>query len=222
MGSRRPRRCRCPRGSPGRSAGRRSSTLPGAGAKPRSGSSALTRASIACPRAAGGSPSSRPPAATWSCSLTRSRPVVASVTGCSTWRRVLTSRKARRSLLGLIEELDGADVAVPGRRDQVDRGAPQRHLLLRRPAPATPTPRSASGCGAGPSSRARRPPRPCRSRRDHLHLDVARAGHEPLHQHARVAEGPPGLGARPLEGGQQLGLRVHAPDPAARRPRRPP
>ena len=70
-----------------------SSTVPGAGAKPRSTSSALTRASIACPRAAGGSPSSRPPAAMWICSFTRSRPVAASVTGCSTWRRVLTSRK---------------------------------------------------------------------------------------------------------------------------------
>ncbi|SKZ40429.1 Uncharacterised protein [Mycobacteroides abscessus subsp. abscessus] len=37
---------------------------PGAGAKSRSGSSALRRASIAWPRSAGGSPSSRPPDAT--------------------------------------------------------------------------------------------------------------------------------------------------------------
>ncbi len=72
-----------------------SSTLPGAGAKPRAGSSALSRASIACPRSAGGSPSSRPPVATWIWSLTRSAPVVISVTGCSTCRRVLTSRKAK-------------------------------------------------------------------------------------------------------------------------------
>ena len=42
---------------------------------------------------AAASPSSRPPSATCSCSLTRSRPVVASVTGCSTCSRVLTSRK---------------------------------------------------------------------------------------------------------------------------------
>ena len=33
-----------------------------------------------------------PPAAMRNCSATRSRPVVSSVTGCSTWRRVFTSR----------------------------------------------------------------------------------------------------------------------------------
>ena len=47
--------------------GSRSSVMrPGAGANPRAGSSAFSRTSIAWPRAGGGSPSSRPPAATWS------------------------------------------------------------------------------------------------------------------------------------------------------------
>ena len=84
---------------------------------------------------------------------------------------------------------------------QVDRAPRRSASPAPRPAPATPTPRSASGCAAGPSSRARRPPRRSVVVGDHLHLDVARAGHEPLHQHARVTERPPGLGARPLEGG---------------------
>ena len=42
-----------------------------------------------------GSASSLSPPATWSCSRTRSMPVVSSVTGCSTCSRVLTSRKAK-------------------------------------------------------------------------------------------------------------------------------
>ena len=43
-----------------------SSTRPGEGAKSMAGSSAFSRASMAWPAAGGGSPSSRPPAATWS------------------------------------------------------------------------------------------------------------------------------------------------------------
>ena len=73
---------------------------PGDGEKPRPGSSALRRTSMAWPRDGGGSPSSRPPAATWSCSRTRSVPVTSSVTGCSTCRRVLTSMNENRSLSG--------------------------------------------------------------------------------------------------------------------------
>ena len=67
---------------------------PGAGAKSRSGSSAFNRASTAWPASAGRSPSSLPPAAMCSWALTRSRPVVSSVIGCSTCSRVLTSRNA--------------------------------------------------------------------------------------------------------------------------------
>ncbi|CAM5431261.1 hypothetical protein SGRIM128S_08675 [Streptomyces griseomycini] len=71
------------------------STVPPEGRKPRAGSSAQTRASIAwpvsrmsaCPNGSGS------PAATRSCHSTRSSPVISSVTGCSTWRRVFISMK---------------------------------------------------------------------------------------------------------------------------------
>ena len=82
---------------PGR---RNRSILPGAGAKPLSGSSAQSRSSTECPLGAGGSPSRAPPRATWSWSLTRSAPVTISVTGCSTWSRALTSMKEKASALG--------------------------------------------------------------------------------------------------------------------------
>ena len=86
-------------------------------------------------------------------------------------------------------------------------------------APQRPAPGPASSAGDADSSisfwlrrwieQSRTPTRPGGAVvvGDDLHLDVARAGHEPLHQHARVAERPPGLVARPLEGRQQLGLR---------------
>ena len=77
-------------------AGRSSKAIrPGDGAKSRSGSSALSRASTACPLSAGCVPSSRPPDATCSCAFTRSMSVVISVIGCSTCSRVLTSRNAK-------------------------------------------------------------------------------------------------------------------------------
>ena len=98
---------------------------PGAGAKPRAGSSALRRTSIAWPRGGGGSPSSRPPAAMWSCSRTRSAPVTISVTGCSTWSRALTSMNEKRSRLGLVEELGGARAAVAGRAREPHGGLRQ-------------------------------------------------------------------------------------------------
>ena len=84
-----------------------SSTVPGAGAKSRSGSSALSRASIAWPDGGGGSPSRRPPPATWSCSFTRSSPVVISVTGCSSLEARGHLEKREGLLVGLVEELDG-------------------------------------------------------------------------------------------------------------------
>ena len=67
---------------------------PGQGANV-AGSSAVTRHSMACPSKAhvvlvNGSGS---PAAIRICSRTRSIPVTISVTGCSTWMRVFTSRK---------------------------------------------------------------------------------------------------------------------------------
>ena len=61
----------------------------------RAGSSAQIRASTACPvRVMSSWPKgSGSPAATRSCHSTRSRPVISSVTGCSTWRRVFISMK---------------------------------------------------------------------------------------------------------------------------------
>ena len=103
---------------------------PGEGEKSRPGSSALRRTSMAWPRGGGGSPSSVPPAATWSCSRTRSAPVTASVTGCSTWRRVLTSMKENLPLVGLVEELDGGGALVAG----LEREPRRRTRRARAPA----------------------------------------------------------------------------------------
>ena len=73
---------------------RTNSILPPCGTKPSNGSSAVIRSSMAAPdeRIAPCANGSRSPAATRSWSATRSRPVTASVTGCSTWRRVFISR----------------------------------------------------------------------------------------------------------------------------------
>ena len=60
--------------SPGPLGSRNISTRPGVGANPSAGSSAFRRASIAWPLGWGGSPSRRPPAATWSWSLTQVEP----------------------------------------------------------------------------------------------------------------------------------------------------
>ena len=88
--SRRSRRARrCPPGS------RYAVMRPGAGRKPRATSSALIRHSIAWPRRTTSSWASESgsPAAMSICSRTRSIPVTASVTVCSTWMRVFISRK---------------------------------------------------------------------------------------------------------------------------------
>ena len=69
--------------------------VPGDGMKPFAGSSAFTRTSIEWPICCTSScvNESGSPAATRSCSATRSRLVTSSVTQCSTWRRVFISRK---------------------------------------------------------------------------------------------------------------------------------
>ena len=89
----------------------------------------------------GGSGSRRPPSATCSCSSTRSRPVVASVTGCSTCRRVFISRKKNVAVL-VGHELDGARAGVAdrarppaGRRRTACRACPE---CVRRAATAPP------------------------------------------------------------------------------------
>ena len=80
--------------TPGPSGGRKRVIVPGAGAKSRAGSSALSLISSACPRR-GARPVSESgsPAATRSCSRTMSMPVTSSLTGCSTWRRAFSSMK---------------------------------------------------------------------------------------------------------------------------------
>ena len=74
----------------------------------------------------------RSPAATRNCHSTRSRPVIISVTGCSTCRRVFISMKKNGAVLRR-DELDrsGADIADrlgrrDGRRAHLPRGA-RRH-----------------------------------------------------------------------------------------------
>ena len=100
---------------------------------------AAPRSNVRC--AAGGSASSRPPSATCSCSSTRSSPVVSSVTGCSTCRRVFISRK-KKSPCVVGHELDGARAGVadrlggqPGGLEQL--GAHARECV-RRAATAPP------------------------------------------------------------------------------------
>ena len=111
-------------------AGRRNQRIrPGAGANWLSGSSALRRASMAWPDAAGGSPPRRPPRATSIWSLTRSSPVVSSVTGCSTWSRAFTSMKYQRPRLRRVQELDRAGARVPGPPAQLGRRPPDLGLL---------------------------------------------------------------------------------------------
>src|SRR5665647_578327 len=74
--------------------GKRSRVIrPGHGRNPAGTSSPLIRNSIECPRPATSVYPSGSPAAIRSCSRTRSTPVISSETGCSTCRRVLTSRK---------------------------------------------------------------------------------------------------------------------------------
>ena len=85
--------------TPGPAGSRSVVTVPGAGRKPRPGSSPLMRNSMACPRGVGSSVKrSFSPSAMRNCSRTRSMPAVSSVTGCSTCSRVLTSRKRDRAV----------------------------------------------------------------------------------------------------------------------------
>ena len=105
------------------------------------------------------------PAATASCAATMSTPVTSSVTGCSTWMRVLTSRKdhapvsasTTNSTVPAPDVAKGVGRARP--RPRRGRGAPRRRRARRAP------PRPASGSGAGPSSPAPRGGRRRRGRR---------------------------------------------------------
>ena len=104
------------------------------------------------------------PDATRNCHSTRSCPVIASVTGCSTCSRVFISmnqmRSARQPRRAVGDELDRA------RADIIDRLSPpsppprRSPRAWRRPCRARAPPRSPSGDGAGASSRARTGGRP--------------------------------------------------------------
>ena len=89
-----------------------------------------------------------------SCAATRSSPVTASVTGCSTCRRVFISRNQKLAV-GVEQELDGAGAdVVDGARPRRSR-PPTSAGAGRRRRPATGTPRRSSGGGAGSSTPAR-------------------------------------------------------------------
>ena len=178
------------------------------GIKPRLGGVAVDRARRVC---ASGSLS---PAATRNCSSTRSSPVIASVTGCSTCSRVFISMNQKPS--GRSPRAPSAmnsTVPAPSIADRArgfGRGAAHRgahlgrhagrgrlldHLLmaaLQRAVALVEMDDVAVAVG------------------EHLHLDVARRGDVFLDQHARIAERRLRLARRAFERGIELGMLVDA------------
>ena len=206
--------------TPGPVGSRSSAIRPGAGAKPSAGSSAFRRASTACPVAGGGSPSSRPPAATWSWSLTRSRPVTISVTGVLDLEPRVDLHEREAPLGRLVQELDGGRAAVARALHEPAGGVHDLALLLgaqRRARRLLDDLLVAALVGA-----VAQPDGPCGAVAvpDRLDLDVAGRADQPLHQHRVVAERLGGLRAGAGERGLQRGRVVDATDaaaPAARR-----
>ena len=191
------------------------STVPGAGANSCSASSALSRASTAWPNSDGGSPSSRPPAATWICSLTMSRP------GRRLGDRVLDLQagvdleEREQLLVGLVEELDGARVDVAGRLDQRLGRLAQRGVLLGAERGGA---RLLDQLLVAPLHRAvahARRPHVAVLVGDDLHLDVPAALDQPLHEDDRVAEGAQRLDLGALERVGEFVLGPHDADAAA-------
>ena len=111
------------------------------------------------------------------CSFTRSSPVVTSVTGCSAWRRAVDlEERDGPALVGSIEELDGAGVAIADRPGQVDGRRAQLALLLgaeRRRARLLDQP---PGCRAGRAVPDAGCPDGAVVVGDDLHLDVGAPG----------------------------------------------
>ena len=138
------------------------------------------------------SSSSGSPAATASWARTRSMPVTASVTGCSTWRRAFSSRNCQVPSAAE-QELDGAGAGVAGRagerdgrvaerRAQLGVDRRRRRLLddllmaaLERAVALAEVDDRAVAVG------------------EHLHLDVAGAAEQPLEVDPPVAERGGGL-----------------------------
>ena len=162
------------------------------------------------------------PAATRSCSSTRSSPVTISVTGCSTCRRVFISMKKNSSGRSADDdELDGARAGVAARCGRWrTAAAPMRARVAG----------SSSGDGASSTTfwwrRCRLHSRSPRCDHvavrvgEHLHLDVPRAQHESLEEQRVVAERrrrlPAGAGQRVRAG--RAARSHHAACPCRRRP----
>ena len=126
-------------------------------------------------------------------------PVVASVIGCSTCSRVLTSRNVNDLLLRLVQVLDGARAAVSGGADQVGRHGPQMvGLLLGQHRGAGLLDHLLVAALDRAVAHARRPDVAVVVG-DDLHLDVAGIGDEAFEEHDRVAERALGLALGALE-----------------------
>ena len=125
---------------------------------------------------------------------------------------MFTSRKANARSAGLVQELDGAGVDVPGGRGQANGGGPQVAVLLGGEGDAV---RLLDHLLVAPLHRAvAHPDRPDRAVRvgDDLHLDVTGLGHHSFHEHRRVAERLEALGAGAREGLGEAGRVVHLAD----------
>ena len=193
---------------------RRRASRPGAGANPFSGSSAFSRASIACPETVGGVPVSRPPCGDVQLQLHQVQP------GGRLGHRMLDLQpgvdlhELEAAGFRVDQELHRAGVAVAG-------GGAKRTAASRiacsppDPAPSTPTPRAPSGAGAAGCSRGA--DRPCGAVAvgDHLDLDVTRGRYQLLKEDRGVAERKLRLGACRRQRGGELVVVADHPDPTA-------
>ena len=201
--------------TPGPSGGRKRVIVPGAGAKPRAGSSAFSRISSAWPRR-GARPvrASRSPAAIRSCSRTMSTPVTSSLTGCSTCRRAFSSMKWNVPSVAE-QELERARVLVADRaagslggrlhllaRLRVERG--RRRLLDQLLVAALDRALALAESEHAAVLVA-----------EHLDLDMPRGDERLLEVERPVREGCFRLDARGRVGGLELVRPVHEPHPLA-------
>lgn len=177
---------------------------PGAGAKSRSGSSALSRASIACPSSGGGVPVSLPPHGDVQLGLDQVHARGGLGDRVLDLQAGVDLQEREQPVLRVVEELHGRRAAVAdgdgealGRRLQLGRLLRLQHrrgrllddLLvapLHRAVAHAQRPRGALAVG------------------DHLDLDVPGAGDQTLQEHDAAAEGALGLQAGALVGVGQL------------------
>ena len=169
-----------------------------------------------CPRDGGGSASSRPPSATCSCSSTRSRPVVASVTGCSTCSRVFISRK-KKSPRVVGHELDGARAGVADRGGGQPCGVEQLGAHARCPFDQRRG-RLLDDLLVAPLNRAfalADGPHGAVVIGEHLDLDVVAGGQVALAEHRRITERRLRLTAGRFHLGRQFGQFADHAHPSA-------